>query len=303
MGRRHGGYAGAVETVVYKRAAGCEIALDVYPAAATAGPVVVWIHGGALIMGTRARMQPALRAALAEAGCAQVSIDYRLAPETKLPDIFADVQDALGWVRGAGAAQFGWDPARVGVVGHSAGGYLTSMVGAHVRPSPRALVSFYGYGDVGAGWYAEPDPFYCTFPTVDEAAARSVVGVAPLTTGSSERHPFYLWCRQNGQWPREVVGFGPDGEAFRRFCPEHLVTGDHPPTLLLHGTADTDVPYEQSALMAAALRRAGVPHELVTVEGGPHGFDRDVEADALRSATSPAAAAVARAATFLRERL
>jgi acetyl esterase/lipase len=177
-----------VETVVYKRVGPCEIALDVYPAAQPGAPVVVWIHGGALIMGTRERTQPALRARLAEAGCAQVSIDYRLAPETKLPAILEDVLDALAWVRGPGAARFGWDADRLGVTGNSAGGYLTLMVGAHARPRPRALVSFYGYGDVGADWYLKPDPFYCREPAVSDAAARAAVGTAELATGPRERH-------------------------------------------------------------------------------------------------------------------
>src|SRR5436190_1250727 len=114
-----------VESVVFKRVGGCAVGLDVYPAAgARAAPVVVWIHGGALIVGTRSRMQTALRDGLARAGLAQVSIDYRLAPETKLPAILEDVVDAFAWVRGEGARRFGLDPARVGVVGHSAGGYL-----------------------------------------------------------------------------------------------------------------------------------------------------------------------------------
>jgi len=51
------------------------------------------------------------------------------------------------------------------------------------------------------------------------------------------------------------------------------VTKDYPPTLLLHGDNDTDVPYEQSVLMARELERRGVQHELVTLTGRGHGFD------------------------------
>jgi dipeptidyl aminopeptidase/acylaminoacyl peptidase len=51
------------------------------------------------------------------------------------------------------------------------------------------------------------------------------------------------------------------------------VDASYPPTLLLHGDEDTDVPYEQSVMMAHALAAAGVPHELVTIPGGEHGFD------------------------------
>jgi dipeptidyl aminopeptidase/acylaminoacyl peptidase len=199
-------------------------------------------------------------------------------------------------VRGEGARRFGLDGARVGVVGHSAGGYLTLMVGVHVRPSPRALVAFYGYGDVAASWYSRPDPFYCQEPAVSEAAARAVVGDRAVSEGAPERSRFYLYCRQRGLWPREVVGLDPDREpgAFDPYCPARTVGADFPPTLLLHGTADTDVPYEQSVEMAAALARADVPHELITIPDGGHGFDRDARLD-----EGPPGRALRRALDFL----
>jgi dipeptidyl aminopeptidase/acylaminoacyl peptidase len=54
--------------------------------------------------------------------------------------------------------------------------------------------------------------------------------------------------------------------------PVKNVTGEYPPTMLIHGTADTDVPYEQSVLMAEQFAAHSVPHELVTLEGGEHGL-------------------------------
>ncbi len=57
----------------------------------------------------------------------------------------------------------------------------------------------------------------------------------------------------------------------------------HLQTLLLHGTDDTDVPYAQSVIMAEAFKKAGVAHELVTIEGGGHSFDGKVKAEHLTS--------------------
>jgi acetyl esterase/lipase len=287
-------YGPRVESVVFKRTDDCEIGLDVYPAAdgQRNAPVVVWIHGGALIVGTRRSMQPALRDGLALAGFAQVSIDYRLAPETKLPAILTDVVDAFAWVRGDGARRFGLDATRIGVVGRSAGGYLALMTGRHVQPSPRAVVSFYGYGDVAGSWYSRPDPFYCQQPSVSEAEARSVLGDKPISDGAPEREHFYLYCRQQGLWPREVVGLDPDRDprGFDPYCPVRTVWSGFPPTMLLHGTADTDVPYQQSVDMAAALARAGATHELVTIPDGGHGFDHKAERDASASGRALATA-------------
>ncbi len=54
--------------------------------------------------------------------------------------------------------------------------------------------------------------------------------------------------------------------------PVRNVTADYPPTMLIHGTEDTDVPYEQSVMMAEQFKAHGVEHELVTVTGGEHGL-------------------------------
>src|SRR5215216_3922965 len=98
-------------TVVYKRAGGCEIALDLYrPSGATRLPVLVWIHGGALIMGSRAGVPDHLFAVCRERDVAIVSIDYRLAPQVTLPEIIEDLRAAFRWLRDDGPSVAGLDP-------------------------------------------------------------------------------------------------------------------------------------------------------------------------------------------------
>ncbi len=70
--------------------------------------------------------------------------------------------------------------------------------------------------------------------------------------------------------PEKSPAHDPDAEpkAFDRFCPVRNVSAQYPPTLLIHGTNDTDVPHEQSVLMDRELTRRGVPHEFISVPGG-----------------------------------
>ncbi len=263
----------------YKVVGRCRIMADAYGEFARRGraPAILWIHGGALIAGRRGDVSPEQVERYVEAGYVLVSIDYRLAPETKLPAIISDVRDAMCWLRASGPDLFDIDPRRVAVVGHSAGGYLALMTGFCVDPRPSAIVSFYGYGDIAGDWYAKPDPFYCRTPPVSREEAYASVGgeVIAEALAPNLRHRFYLYCRQQWLWPNEVTGHDPARApgAFDPFCPVRNVTGDYPPTLLVHGEKDTDVPFEQSAMMAEELARFGVEHELIAIPGAGHAFD------------------------------
>ena len=87
------------QTFTYKTA-GCEIRADIYGASEGGmKPALMWIHGGALILGNRKGITSPFHAGLLEQGYVIVSIDYRLAPETKLPAIIEDVRDAWNWMR------------------------------------------------------------------------------------------------------------------------------------------------------------------------------------------------------------
>jgi acetyl esterase/lipase len=267
----------ARDTFTYKTTGSCQIKADVYNAApGERRPLAVWIHGGALIMGDRRGIDRALLGALVDAGYVVASIDYRLAPETKLTAILEDVKDAFGWLRAEGPKRFGARVDRVAVLGGSAGGYLTLTCGYLIEPRPAVLVSFWGYGDIAGTWYSRPDAFYRRQPLVTEAEARRAVGTTEVSEPprGRDRGRFYLYCRQNGLWPKEVAGHDPDTEpnAFDRFCPVRNVSAKYPPTCLIHGTKDTDVPYEQSMLMDEELTRHRVAHGFTSVPGAGHGL-------------------------------
>src|SRR5439155_185008 len=197
-----------------------------------------------------------------------------LAPKARLPEILEDMEDACAWVGKRGPGVFSIDPENLFVMGQSAGGYLTLMAGVRVQPRPRALVSFWGYGDIAGPWYSKPDPHYREQPLVSKEDADQSGGMK-----------LYLYCRQQGLWPQVLTGHDPEKEpqVFDPFCPERNVTRDYPPTLLIHGTKDTDVPYELSVRMAKALAAKHVSHEFITIPEGGHGFSRRDQETATRT--------------------
>ena len=270
------------KTHCYKTVGALKIEADVFRADdSQSRPVLVWLHGGALIMGNRGGVPQRLLDLCKTEGFVLVSFDYRLAPEVKLPAIIEDVQDAFRWLREHGPKELHIDAERIVVAGGSAGGYLTLMTGFSVKPRPRALVAYWGYGDVDGDWYTKPSDFYRkNVPLITEPEASNGVGKNVLTGSGGNadeqkaRSRYYLYLRQNGLWTREVSGFDPATERAKldRYCPIRNVSPAYPPTLMIHGTEDTDVPYEQSAAMAKELARHQVMHELVTVRGAGHGL-------------------------------
>jgi acetyl esterase/lipase len=266
-------------TVTYRTVGGHKIQADVYrPAGEDVRPVIVWIHGGALIMGHREGINRQVRDLAEEKGYALVSIDYRLAPETKLPELIGDIEAAFEWLASDGAKSFHLDAERIVVTGGSAGGYLTLVAGYRAQPRPRALVALYGYGDLVGDWYSTPSPHSrhnWRKISAEQARAQTdgmVVSDARQRNGNGGL--IYLHYRQNGIWPEEVSGFDRDTIAAKiaPYEPVRNVTADYPPTLLIHGTKDTDVPYEQSTMMAYQLQKHGVPFLLEPIDNGEHGF-------------------------------
>ena len=266
------------ESHTYKVVGGQELQLDVIGAhPGESRPCVMWIHGGGLIFGSR-KVSPRdslLRALLAQ-GLVVVTIDHRLAPEAKLPAIIDDVKDAWRWVHESGQAFLGVARDRIAVAGASAGAYLSLMAGYMFEPSPRVVASFFGFGDITAPWEADPSPYYRTADLVTRERALASLAAPPAQDSAAgvDRSDFYLYCRQQGLWLAEVTAHDPgqDPAWFDPYCPVRNLTASYPPTILVHGTQDNDVPHEESARLSETFATSGVDHRFISLAGVGHGF-------------------------------
>jgi acetyl esterase/lipase len=169
-------------------------------------------------------------------------VQYRLGMKYHHPAELMDAQRAIRTVR-ARAAEWGIDPARVGIMGFSAGGHLASTAGTH-----------YDAGKPGAA-----DP-------IDRVSSRPdfmVLGYPVITLKDPYAHK---GSRTN------LLGESPDPALVALLSNETQVTKDTPPTFLVHTSNDRTVPVENSIMFYQALHAAGVPAEMHIFESGPHGF-------------------------------
>lgn len=216
-------------------------------------PVIVFIHGGGWRQGDKAdgagRLMPYVRGG----DYAGVSVGYRLTSEATWPAQLHDCKAAIRWVR-AHADRYGLDPERIGAWGRSAGAHLALMLGVtgdapdlegnlgpHTGTSSRVacVVNHFGVTDLSAGLGRK-----------DAADRGGRDAPATLLLGG----PLH-------DRPEEAKSASPV---------THISPGD-PPVLTAHGTADRTVPYSQAVRLDAALRQAGVPSELITIQDAGHG--------------------------------
>jgi len=237
------------ENIIYSRAARTRLKLDIYqpdPPAAQPAPIVVYIHGGGWQFGSKAEGADML-GALARQGYLGFSVDYRLSQEVVWPGQLHDCKAALRWVR-ANAARYGGDPARIGLMGASAGGQLAAMLG--LTPGDPALSGNLAPAGTDAPVQAVCDWFGPADLTNEAALGEQLL---PLVSGLLGGAP--------SMWPEKAL----------QASPLSHVDATDPPFLIIHGSADDVVPVEQSRALSAALKAAGVSCDYIEVPDGGHG--------------------------------
>ena len=158
------------------------------------------------------------------------------------PAPLQDAQRAVRMVR-ASAKDWNVDPARIGILGFSAGGHLASSAGTHFQNR---------YSDAKDSidkFSCRPDFMILIYPVIS----------------------FTEWCTHKGS-RRNLLGDNPERELVENLSNERQVTTRTPPTFLVHGNDDKGVPAENSIFFYLALRKAEVPAEMHIYENGRHGF-------------------------------
>jgi acetyl esterase/lipase len=168
-------------------------------------------------------------------------LKYRLGPRYHHPIELGDAQRAIRTVR-ARAAEFNVLPDRIGMMGFSAGGHLTSTAGTHFD----------------SGKADSPDP-------IERAGSRPdllILGYPVISFDPAVTHAGSL---------RMLLGDNPDPKLVENLSNDLQVTAQTPPTFIFHTTNDNGVPVENSVRFYLALRKARVPVEMHLFENGPHG--------------------------------
>lgn len=242
------------------------------PDAMTAGPALLWIHGGGFVVGLAKQDDRLCAETAAQLGITVVSAEYRLAPETPFPGPLDDVTGVWEWLR-AHAHELDIDPARVVIGGESAGAGLAAALVQRLHDTA----------------VEQPIAEWLFCPMLDDrtAARRELDGIDHWIWNNTANH--FGWASYLGEEPGAPAL--PDYAAPAR---REDLTG-LPATWLCVG--DIELFHDEDVDYARRLAQAGVDVTLDIVPGAPHGFEN------WAAATAPAQRLLARARAWLAEAL
>jgi acetyl esterase/lipase len=212
-------------------------------------PCIFHIHGGGYVTGSTAALEPIHRSLSVKATCCIVSVDYRLAPETRFPGAIEDCYAALSWLFKQ-AGELGVDSARIGVMGESAGGGLAAALALLARDRREHSLAFQ----------------HLIYPMLDDR-----------TCAAKNPHPFageFLWTAHNNAFGwSALLGVAPGSANVSPYAAAARADdlAGLPPTFISTGALDLFL--EEDMEYARRLMRQGVPVELHVYPGAYHAFD------------------------------
>ena len=234
------------EGLSFGEADGEKLTMDYYaPKGPGVHPIAIVIHGGGYQRGdSRSGSEAYCADFLAPAGYAAFSVNYRLAPKYPYPYMVYDVERSIRYLR-HNARQWNADPGRIALVGGSAGGFLSNMVGLLSAPGDRAA----------------KDP-------VDRESAKVQAVVTLFAQSSFATVPLN---RDVHALLDPLIQRKGEPQALREASPITYVGKNAPPFLQILGDRDEYIPFTEATNLQAALRNVGVRCDIIRIPNGAHG--------------------------------
>ena len=232
---------------------------------------IIYYHGGGLIWGNRDDLPKAYIELFLSAGYHLLTVDYPLAPEAALPEIYSAAVDAVKWFIHHFDTVLHLPSNDYHLFGRSAGAYLALLVGSdlNIDKRPTKIISFYGYSSIQESFYLLPSKHYQQYPSIPKSLVDQLILPEPIAKGILERrYAIYLYARQTGHWLDLVL---PDKKNQHQFSLTEDQLTALPPVFIAQSKTDQDVPFQQGEYLSKAVSSS----KFVVIEQANHDFDSD----------------------------
>lgn len=235
--------------------------------------ILIYLHGGGLIYGDRDDLPSIYIDMIKNAGYDLLTLDYLLAPESKLTEIISQLEQSLEWYMQSGFLKLGRPNNRFYLFGRSAGAYLALVLASRNDYSCLdGIISFYGYYNLLDPSFLLASRHYLNYPVLEEAQVQHLIRDTVTTREPiHQRFPLYLYARQSAKWINFLLKKHQKPESYS-LDSEQLT--NLPPLFLVHAINDPDVPSRQSNRMSQLVQKS----TYLKVDSHKHDFDRtDIE--------------------------
>ncbi|EEF57145.1 alpha/beta hydrolase [Pedosphaera parvula] len=244
-----------IEDVVYGRKFGTALTMDVFQPKTPNGAGIIMVMSGGWVSGHE-QINPAACQVFLRRGYTVFTVVHGCQPRFIIPEITQDMSRAVRFIK-HNAAKYGVDPNKLGVTGGSAGGHLSLTLGTQGKP---------GTTDAKDPIDRESSTVQCVacfFPPTDflnyGKPGEDATGVGTLKNYKPAFGP-----QSDTEEGRKELG--------RQISPIYYVTSNMPPTLIIHGNADTLVPIQQAEIFVKRAQECGAEAKLIVKEGAGHGW-------------------------------
>ncbi len=255
--------ANHIRDVVYGHKMGVALTFDVFKPEKPNGIGVIWMVSGGWVSNHNS-ISPVVAKPFTDKGQTVFEVVHGSQPKFTLPEILQDIHRAVRFIR-THASDYGVDPNRLGISGGSAGGHLSLMMGAYGGPGDQNAKDPVDRASSAVNAIA------CLFPPTDfmnygkeGVKAFEIPALRPF-------RPAFGVTDQTSADQLEAMG--------KTLSPIYGALDKMPPTMIVHGDADTLVPLQQSERFMAKLEENKIPHKLEVRPGKGHGFWPGIEKD------------------------
>jgi len=227
--------------------------------------IIFWIHGGALIFGDKERIPVDLLKFSMDEHFIVISLEQRYIPYCYINDIVSDILDGISWFTKLQYLDIDFSKLPYSILGESSGAYLSLFAGLQKKDNLKAIGVYSGFNNINLDWCNTPNKYYKNNTTNISLH---------LNSSFFEKLNYFYYLKCIGLWAEIACGKSIKSipSYYKLYSPIFKINKYFPPTVIIHGEQDFDVPFSEAQNLFAKLNELNIENLLIKIQKEGHLF-------------------------------